>query len=326
MRSFLFATFVLAALATASFAQRPQQRPLQQVPPQEFLTNQPANVPTSSAGDEYRIGRDDLIEITVFEVPDLGASGRVSASGIVSLPLTGTVMAAGKTPQELEHDIEELLKKNYINDPHVTVFVREYASQPVSILGAVRLPGMYQLKGQKTLMEMLSMAQGLDQNAGKTIQVLRRSDNPDEPSQTITVGTEDLFQYGKTELNIPIKAGDVIHVQQAGSIFVIGEVMRPGEFVLRQGKDVTATQAVALGGGSQREAKRKECLIIRLHRDGSKDEIPVNLEKIGDGTLVDVPLMPNDILFVPSNRVKTGMMRVLDTTIATLSARLIYRF
>jgi protein involved in polysaccharide export with SLBB domain len=173
---------------------------------------------------------------------------------------------------------------------------------------------------------MLATAQGLDQNAGKMIQVIRRSENSDEPSQTITVGTEDLFQNGKTELNIPIKAGDVINVLQAGSIFVVGEVMRPGEFVLRQGKDVTASQAVALGGGFSREAKKKDCLIIRLHRDGSKDEIPVNVEKILDGTLVDVSLMPNDILFVPSSKVKTGMMRVLDTTIATLSARLIYRF
>jgi polysaccharide export outer membrane protein len=126
MRSFLFATLVLSAFTSASFAQRPPQRPAQAVAPPEFLTNLPSNVPTSSAGDEYRIGRDDLIEISVFEVPDLGASGRVSASGIVSLPLIGTVTAAGKTTQELERVVEEALRKDFINDPHVTVFVREY--------------------------------------------------------------------------------------------------------------------------------------------------------------------------------------------------------
>src|SRR5262249_33920639 len=161
-----------------------------------------------------------------------------------------------------------------INEPHVTVFVREYASQPVSVIGAVKLPGIYQIKGQKFLLDMLAMAQGLDQNAGKTIQVIRKQADSTDVSETITVSSEDLFQNGKTELNIAIKAGDVINVLQAGSIFVVGEVMRPGEFVLRQGKDISASQAVALGGGFAKEAKKQECLIVRLHRDGSKEEIP----------------------------------------------------
>ena len=93
MRMFLLTTLALIAFAATSWSQRTATRPLPQA--QEFLPNQPSNVPTSRSGDEYRIGRDDLIEITVFEVPDLGASGRVSASGIVSLPLIGTVVAAG---------------------------------------------------------------------------------------------------------------------------------------------------------------------------------------------------------------------------------------
>jgi protein involved in polysaccharide export with SLBB domain len=112
----------------------------------------------------------------------------------------------------------------------------------------------------------------------------------------------------------------------AGSIFVVGEVIRPGEFVLRQGKDITASQAVALGGGFSRDAKKDRCLIIRLHRDGTKEEILVNVAKILEGSLTDVALSPNDILFVPANKVKSGVMRALDTTIATISGRLIYRF
>src|SRR5262249_51438017 len=305
-------------------------QPSQVAPPRlvpEFNSNGPSTTPTSLAGEEYRIGRDDLIEVNVFEVPELGSTTRVGATGKISLPLLGTIEAANHTPLELERLIEEALKRNYVNDPHVTVLVREYASQPVSVIGAVKVPGIYQIKGQKYLLDVLAMAQGLDQtNAGKTIQILRRRSEESDDAQTIGITTEELFQSGKTELNIPIQAGDVINVLQAGSVFVIGEVTRPGEYALRQGKDITAAQALALGGGFSKEAKKQQCLIIRIHGDGSKEEIPVNVAKILDGSLQDVPIMPNDILFVPANKVKTGLLRALDTTIATLSARVAYRY
>jgi len=297
------------------------------VPQDDFTSNKPANTPTSLAGQEYQIGRDDLIEVSVFEVPELSSTSRVAASGMMSLPLVGAIEVVGHTARELETMIEQALREKYINDPHVTVFIREYASQPVSVIGAVKMPGIYQIKGQKYLLDMLAMAQGLDNTAaGKLIQVIRRTGDNSEEAQTTTIKTEDLFENGKTELNIPIKSGDVINVLQAGSVFVVGEVVKPGEFVLRQGKDITASQAVALGGGFSREAKKHECVIIRLHRDGSKEEIPVNLTKIFEGSANDVAMMPNDILFVPANRVKAGLTRALDTTIATISGRLVYRY
>jgi polysaccharide export outer membrane protein len=309
-----------------------------QIPPQrtilpnpqtqdDFITNRPSNTPTSTPGQDYRIGTDDLVEVTVFEIPELNATTRVSAGGVVSMPLIGPVTAAGLTPQEVARTIENALKKNYINDPHVTVFVREYASQPVSVIGAVKVPGIYQIKGQKRLLDMLAMAQGLDQTTvGSSIQVIRRKTDGSEDTDTILVGTEDLFQNGRTELNVVIQAGDVINVLQSGSIFVIGEVLRPGEFVLRQGKPVTAVQAVALASGFNKEAKKKDCMIIRLHRDGTKEEIPVDIEKILNGSNGDVALLTNDILFVPATKVRTGINRALETTIATLAARIVYRF
>src|SRR5262249_55176656 len=230
----VFATLLVSVSVWAQKPTVPNQ-PSQVTPPRlvpEFSSNGPSTTPTSLAGEEYRIGRDDLIEVNVFEVPELGSITRVGASGNISLPLLGTIEAANHTSLELERLIEKALKRNYINDPHVTVFVREYASQPVSVIGAVKVPGVYQIKGQKYLLDMLAMAQGLDQtNAGKTIQILRRRiEGTDEP-QVITITTEELFQSGKTELNIPIQAGDVINVLQAGSVFVIGEVTRPGEYI-----------------------------------------------------------------------------------------------
>jgi polysaccharide export outer membrane protein len=295
------------------------------VPLEEFTSNRPSNTPTSAA--EYLIGKDDLIEVMVFEVPELSSIGRVTASGVISLPLLGPVEVVGHTAQEVEMIIEEGLRNRYINDPHVTVFIREYASQPVSVLGAVKFPGIYQIKGEKRLLDILALAQGIDHTAaGKMIQVIRRNGADADDAQTITISVEDLFENGKTELNIPIQAGDVVNVLQAGSVFVVGEVLRPGEFVLRQGKDITATQAIALGGGFSREARKQRCLIIRLHRDGTKEEIAVNIAKILEGSATDVSLQPNDILFVPANRTKAGLMRTLDTTIAVISGRLIYRF
>lgn len=318
----LMFALVLLNIACPGWAQTQLQH--RAIPPaEEFASNRPANVPTSIGGAEYRIGSDDLIDVTVFESPELGGTGRVSASGVVSLPLIGTVHALGKTTQEVEKAVAEILRMKYVNDPHVTVFVREYASQPVSIVGSVKVPSIYQLKGQKSLLDMIAMAQGLDQTAGKTIQVIRKDQDTGD-SRTITINVEDLFQNGKTELNVPIQAGDVINVLQAGSIFVVGEVVRPGEFPLRQGKNVTAGQAIALGGSFTKEAKKAECKVIRVHSDGTKEEIPINVAKVYDGSVDDVTLMPNDILFVPSNKVKTGLMRALDSTISIVSGRLIY--
>jgi polysaccharide export outer membrane protein len=332
MKTFCPTLITMLLLSFSGWGQVPStsgqtQRPTVFFPQEDFNLNRPSTAPTSVAGQEYRIGKDDLLEVSVFEVPELATTGRVTANGKISLPLLGPIEVADHTLQEVEETIEEALRNAYINDPHVTIFIREYASQPVSVIGAVRVPGIYQIKGQKYLLDMLAMAQGLDQTAaGKSIQIMRHDSDAPQESRTITVSTEDLFMNGKTELNIPIQAGDVINVLQSGSIFVIGEVMRPGEFVLRQGKDITAAQAVALGGGFSKEAKKQECLIIRIHRDGSKEEVPVNIGKILEGSLTDLPLLPNDILFVPANKVKTGLLRILDTTVATLSARLVYRF
>ena len=171
---------------------------------------------------------------------------------------------------------------------------------------------------------MLAMAQGTEPGAGNTIQVIRSNQDPGA-SETITIGIEDLFENGKTELNVPIFAGDVINVLRAGSVFVVGEVTRPNEFVLRNGKNITVAQAVALANGFTKEAKKGDCLIIRYHRDGTKEEIPVDTSKVLRGDAVDVPMLPNDILFVPANKVKTGLLRALDSTIAIVSGRLVYR-
>ncbi len=297
-----------------------------------FSLNGPKAFPTS-VGSEYRVGQDDLLEITVFEIPELGTTGRVTALGYLSLPLIGPVRVSGMTPQELAVQIEGALRENFVNDPHVNVFVREYASQPVAILGAVKVPGIYQIKGQKMLLEMLAMAQGLTLNPGSTIQVIRGMAAPaldgtdDVPTnaQTVTIDIEDLMERGHIELNIPIYAGDVINVLQAGSVFVVGEAVAPGEKVLRNGRSVTVTTALALGGGFTPDAKRGDVMIIRLHRDGTREEILVEPDKIMSGDMPDIAMLPNDILWVPSSRTKPALRRMLDATIGVVTGLLVYR-
>src|ERR1700683_1697054 len=127
----------------------------------------------NSAAEDYRIGPQDLLEISVFEAPELNSAVRVSASGEISLPLVGAVQASNLTPKALEFVLQELLRRSYMKDPHVSVFMKEMQSHPVSVFGAVKKPGVFQIDGPKSLVEILSMAEGLAEDAGDTVIVMR---------------------------------------------------------------------------------------------------------------------------------------------------------
>lgn len=292
------------------------------------LLPEPPPPAEQSPVSDYRVGADDLLEVTVFEIPELDTTARVSSAGYLSVPLIGPLEVKDLTTEELGDRIEASLRENYVNDPHVTVFIREYASQPVSVVGAVESPDIYQIKGRKTLMEMLALAGGLRPDAGSAIQVIRSGrtteGQPEVAATTISIGVEDLFERGQTQLNIPIYAGDVINVLQAGTVFVLGEVTRPNEYVLRNGRNVTVTQALALGGGFARDAKKSDTLIYRIHSDGTREEIPVDGDKLLRGEVEDVAMRPYDILFVPSSSAKPALRRALDSAIGVVSGILIY--
>src|SRR6184192_2074322 len=142
-----------------------------------------ANSAALAAGpQDYRIGFDDVLDISVFEAQELNREVRVSSAGDISLPLLESVYAAGLTPRELELVLEELLRRTFMKDPHVSVFVREMQSHPVSVLGAVRKPGVFQVRGSKTLLEILSLAEGLADDAGETVIILRGAGLQNEAS------------------------------------------------------------------------------------------------------------------------------------------------
>src|SRR5882762_3702119 len=160
---------------------------------------------------EYLIGSEDVLDINVFEAPEMNREVRVSASGEISLPLLGAVRAAGLTPRELETSLEEFLHQKYMKDPHVSVFVRDMQSHPVSVVGAVRKPGIFQIRGNKTLLEILSLAEGLADDAGEDVIILRRPDQKNGP---------EIFSAKASGL---AESSPVIRVQEFGKPLAFAE-------------------------------------------------------------------------------------------------------
>ena len=262
------------------------------------LTSAAAQNPLSSM--DYRLGPEDLLQITLFNIPenDTGVTprkteARVSQEGKISLPLLGDVEVAGLTASALEQLLHGRYDQ-YLHNPQVGVYVKEYRSQQVSVMGAVRSPGMFQLTGPKTLVDLLTMAGGITDRSGNQVHIYRRGP---EGRQTQVV---DLLALATNPslLNMPIEAGDVINVQQAGMFFVDGAVGKPGSFPLSQ--PYTITQALAVAGGVNRElASYSEVAIYRQRNGAEADRIPVDLSAIWDRTASDPQIQANDVVVVP---------------------------
>jgi len=315
----------------------------------------------NSSTDDYRIGAEDLIEISVFEAPELDRTVRVSANGQISLPLVGSSQAAGLTSRELEVVIQELLRRSYMKDPHVGVFVKDMQSHPVSVFGAVKKPGVFQIRGSKRLIEVLSMAEGLSDDAGDTVVVMRQA-QPQPPGttdqmvdgrsasapaslekadngaatrtmaggsvsgETLNINLKDLLNSSDSRGNVPIYPGDVIKVTPAGVVYVVGEVRKPGGFVLKTNENISVLQALALAEGLTRTSARGRVRIIRTDgATGARTETPVNLDKILAGKLPDPVLLPKDIVFVPNSTGRSVLYRGAEAAVGIGSGLAIYR-
>lgn len=250
---------------------------------------------SGSPGLDYEIGPRDLLEIRVFGLQQLDTNVRVSEAGTISLPLVGELPAAGLTRAALESSVKEALRR-YVNDPQVSIFIREYQSQRYSMIGAVRTPGTYEMKGRTTLLEGIAAAGGLDlQNSSGEVVVLRRdSDGP-----PLQVALADLLDGQNTALNIELRAGDTINVvpKEQFFVYIYGRVRNPGSFPLSE--EITLLQAVSLAGGLADRAAANKISILRRRADGGQDRLRINLEDIIDGKTSDVPVLPNDVIIVP---------------------------
>jgi polysaccharide export outer membrane protein len=187
------------------------------------------------AGADYRIGPGDLLQIAVFQVEELNRTVRVRSDGAISLPLLGSVRVVGATSSELEEQLAARLREQYLQDPQVSVFVEEYRSHPVTVLGQVNQPGIYYLRGRRTLLEVLSEAGGLTEEAGRTVHLRRRTWNEDAREagfELVVVDLAALLESDAPDSEFVLRDHDAVHVPKAGFVFVEGAVKEPGAYPL----------------------------------------------------------------------------------------------
>lgn len=263
-----------------------------------------------------RISGGDLLDVSVFDVPELSGKFRVSNSGTVSLPLIGEMPLEKMTVAEVEQMIaKKLVDGGFVRDPQVSVMVQEFATQGVSVLGEVKKPGIYPSFGAHRVLDYLSMAEGLTPLAGNAAYISRRG-----AEQTQKV---ELRGKGATRENPEVLPGDTIMVERAGVVYVVGDVMRPGGFPMDQENRLTVLQAVALAQGANRTAALKSAKLIRTTEQG-KVEVPINVSAILGSKAVDMALKDEDILFIPTSAAKSAMKRGLEAGIQAAVGVAIY--
>lgn len=256
-----------------------------------------------------RLGVGDLIDVSVYNVAELTTKTRISGNGDVYLPLIDHAHLAGLTIEEAETLIQKRLADGgFVKDPHVTVFVDEYASQGASVLGEVMRPGIYPVLGEQRLFDLISAAGGLTDKAGSSATLIHRSD-PQKP--TVLAISRNLAD--RPESNVPILPGDTLIVRRAEIVYVVGDVGRPSGLLMESGH-VTVLQAIALAGGTTRTANLGGARIIRKGPAGMS-ETPVPLKKILRAQAPDVTMQANDILFVPTSVEKSVIGHSLEAVV-----------
>jgi polysaccharide export outer membrane protein len=248
---------------------------------------------------DYQIGPRDLLDISVFGRNELNKTVRVSEDGKISLPLVGEIEVEGLTIAELEKKLRDLLEEKWLQNPQVTVFIREYQSKRVSVLGAVRNPGPYELLGRQTLLQIISQAGGLTNEAGNEIIVIREL--PDRTNTSYKISIDDLILKGDTKFNIPLEPNDIVNipVDKVVHIYVMGQVMNPGRLEVRKSNIPTLLRAIAQAGGFSERASKGGVLIKRIDESGKETRIEVNCKEIIKGKKKDIPLQENDVVYVP---------------------------
>jgi polysaccharide export outer membrane protein len=270
-----------------------------------FLLSFPALFAQEEVGafvKEYRIGPKDLLEIKVFELPELNQTVRVSEDGTITVPLIGQVKIDGLTKDEVEAKIGGLLEEKYLKNPRVSVFIKEYQSKLVAVIGAVQNPGMYELVGRLTLLQMISKAGGFKESASNEIFVLREGGKGETTS--IAINLDELMINGNPKLNIPLQPNDVVNVpvDKIIHVYVLGEVRSPGKLEVKMSKGITVLQAIAQAGGLTDAAKKSGVTVKRKdEKTGRETKIKLNLGDIIKGKRPDIKLQEGDVVIVPES-------------------------
>jgi len=293
---------------------------------------------------DYVISPDDLLEVNVFDVSELCHVYRVSPSGSITLPLVpAPIAAAGLTTAQLASAIRDRLHSDgLVSKAQVTVEVKESRLHSVAVTGEVKKPQIYPVFAPTTLLDVLSQAEGLSEDAGRVATVTRGDvalaaqglpggqDGGQSPvAQTITIDLKRLLQTGDPRLNIALYPGDRVTVQRAGIIYVVGAVGRPGGFTLKNDEEqMTVLKAIALAEDLKSTAIRSRAMIIRgdpAQAGPARREFPVNLSEVLKGRAPDPPMQANDILFVPDSAARKAMHRAAEAAVQIATGVIIWR-
>ena len=309
----LFVGILAAGCVTVPQPYRPASLPTGGPAPSTEIANinrglVSAAAESSSPSGDYRIGPEDMLQITLYNVPgDATATPRtiavrVSQMGVINLPLLGEVSVTGSTVSGLEEKLRQLYDK-YIYNPQIGVFVSEYR-QKVSIIGAVQKSGEYFIWGPRTLIDLLAMAGGVSTTAGTQVHLYRRGPNGQESYVIdLLVLASNPGSYNDKNLNQPIQAGDVVNVPQAGMFFVDGAVRgKSGSFPL--GRRFTLKQALVMAGGIDSELASSNIVIYRRKGPGEVQPISVDFDAVLAGSAVDPPIEADDVIEVPISTAK----------------------
>jgi len=265
-----------------------------------------------------RVGPDDLIAVTVYDTPELSRTVRVGADGFIRLPmLQQKIQAAGWMPADLEKEIAGALEnEGLIVDPFVTVNVAEYASRPISVMGAVHRPLTFQANSPVTLLDALARAEGLTQDAGPEILLTRPQ--PDVAGQAGVrvqhIPVKSLIESADPRMNPRLTGGEEVRVPEAGRFYVLGNVKKPGAFPLQEDGQTSLLKALAQAEGLAPFAA-PQAYIYRRGSSGARQEIRIELKQLLDRKTADVTLLPNDILYVPDAHGRRATLAVLEKAV-----------
>ena len=266
-----------------------------------------------------KIGVDDLIGISVYDSPELTRTVRVAADGTIRLPMVrARIPVAGLLPSEVESAIaSQLAKEEIFVDPIVTVSVVESRSRPISVSGAVKAPTTFQASGTVTLLDALGKANGLSDDAGPDILVSHTVTGPDGNQLNLTqrIPVKALIDAADPELNLKLEGGEQIRVPEAGRVYVVGNVKKSGAFPLRDSSETSVLKVLALSEGLMPFASKEAYIYRREGTSGGKNEIPIELTKIMERKSPDVPLLANDILYIPDNKGKRNFATVMERVV-----------
>ena len=293
---------------------------------------QDANANSVSPAEEYKIGPDDVLSITVADATEFSGKYRVSDAGTIEIPgLSAPIRAEGQSALELSHSVRRaLVDAKQLRDPKVSVFIEEYHGSTVAVLGSVSKPAVYPLHRRTTVLDALSMAGGALPNAGSTVTVVRGRASAEATGTAVgSVGIIDLSRLVKGQdlpANVEVRNEDIVSVSASQLVYVVGAVHKPGGFVMANPSEgVSVVQAVALAEGMHGTASTHHGLIVRQSTDDhARQEIPVDIAEMMTGKTTDILLAPNDILYIPESGTKKTLKAMGDFAMAAATGIAVY--